>query len=200
MRSPKRVTRLVIAAGFLAGAAAVAETATSSAGRHSKPAAAVTTVAPSSTPAVLVGIGIPRITSVAISGTITAPVITIHGQRLGARPGRNPSYAPAGHGGCAVIAPTGNLARFGYDYGTAVYLHDSSSSPVWGAGRYRAGTGELDCVGVIITKFTSSTIVLSLGVAYPSYPGVRAKYNLKPGDSYSVHVNGLTFAGHIRYR
>lgn len=140
-----------------------------------------------------------RITSVTFSGSTSAPMITIVGHGLGSKPAVNPTYQPAGHGGCAIFGLGGTSTQFGYDYGTSLYIHDSSTSPVWGAGRYRQGVGELDCVGLVVRSFSSTRVVLSLGAAYPNFPNVSATYNLKPGDHYDIHVNGAIFSGRVRY-
>lgn len=82
----------------------------------------------------------------------------------------------------------------------SLYIQDATSRPVWGAGRYRPTVNELDCVGVIVKKFTPSSVVFSLGAAYPKFPGVAATYILKPKDLYDVNINGVRYIGRVSYR
>jgi hypothetical protein len=146
------------------------------------------------------GTGKPKITSVTFTGNTAAPVVTIHGQELGTKPSPNPTYAPPGHPLCPTTPPTGNVGRYGFDYGTSLYLHDSGQRSPWTAGRYLPGRRELDCIGLIITKFTPTTVVFRLGGAYPRYPGAPTSYHLVSGDSFYVVVNGARFAGRALFR
>jgi hypothetical protein len=144
--------------------------------------------------------GKPKITSVTFTGNTSAPVITVHGQGLGTKPSPNPTYAPPGHPLCPTTPPTGNLGRYGLDYGTSLYLHDSGQSPPWTAGRYLPGQGELDCIGLIVTRFTPTTVAFRLGGAYPRYLGAPTSYHLVAGDSFYVVVNGARFSGRVLFR
>jgi hypothetical protein len=141
-----------------------------------------------------------RITSVVFTGGEAHPVITVRGHGFGAEPRRDPGYHPPGHPLCPVKKPKGNLKRFGYDYGTSLFLQNSSGNPIWAAGRYRPALDELDCIGVIVTKYTSSKLVFKLGAAYPHYPGAPATYHLKNGNVYIVQVKGSRMTGHVRFR
>jgi hypothetical protein len=138
------------------------------------------------------------IQSVTFRGNSTDPTVTIKGLNLDPKPPVAPAGAPQQSFGCALASEPRSLARFGYDYGNSFYLQDESTSPTWSAGRYRPGS-ELDCVGMLVKRFTPSTIVFSLGSAYPTYPGVARHYRLRSGDRYSVVVNGVIFTGRVHY-
>ena len=140
------------------------------------------------------------ISSVVISGSPAHPVITIEGSGFGSRPALNPAYHPPAltHRLCPA-KPVLPLARYGWDYGTHLYLVDSSQHPVWAAGRYRPALGELDCIGLLISKYTPTKIVFRLGAAYPTIPGTPAHYALAAGDKFTVAVNGARYSGVVRY-
>jgi hypothetical protein len=142
----------------------------------------------------------PVITSVVISGSVASPRVTIRGHHLGVKPGRLPSYHPPGHPLCPTAKPKNHLASYGYDYGTDLFISDLSASPIWSAGRYRPKLGELDCIGVIINRYTASTIVFHLGKAYPHFAGAPAHYRLAPGDRFEVGVYTTTFHGKVAFK
>ncbi len=141
------------------------------------------------------------ISSVVITGTQAKPVITIKGTGFGSQPATNPTYHPPAltHRLCPV-KPVAPLAQYGWDYGTRLYLTDGSQHPGWAAGRYRPALGELDCIGLLISKYTPTEIVFRLGAAYPTTPGTPAHYALATGDKFTVGVNGAVFSGVVRYR
>ncbi|MGZ6838620.1 MAG: hypothetical protein ACXVGE_22395, partial [Blastococcus sp.] len=131
----------------------------------------------------------PSISSVVITGSQAHPVITIKGSGFGSRPAPNPAYHPPAltHRLCPA-KPVEPLARYGWDFGTHLYLVDSSQHPAWAAGRYRPALGELDCIGLLLSKYTATEIVFRLGAAYPTIPGAPAHYALAAGDEYTVSV------------
>jgi hypothetical protein len=66
----------------------------------------------------------------------------------------------------------------------------------WAAGRYRPSIGELDCIGLIVTKFTSSEVDFRFGSGYAQfYP----KYTLAPGDTVQISVNGASKTVPVKY-
>jgi hypothetical protein len=142
----------------------------------------------------------PKITSVVISGTEAHPVVTITGHRLGKRPLPNPAYHPLGHPPLCPPKPTLAPARYGFDYGTRLYIQDATQQPAWSAGRYRPSVNELDCIGIVLTKFTPSRVVFRLGAAYPTLPGSSTAFSLKEGDAFVVGVNGTRSSGKVHYR
>ena len=147
------------------------------------------------------GAAAPSISSVVFTGSQAQPVITITGTGFGTRPASNPSYAPPAltHPLCPV-KPALPLPRYGLDYGTSLYLLDTSQHPAWAAGRYRPGARELDCIGLLIARYTPTTIEVRLGAAYPEVRGYPAHYALASGDAYVVSVAGVRFSGRVRYR
>ncbi len=137
----------------------------------------------------------PRITSVTFTGSQTKPTITIRGQHLGTRPRANPAYEPIGHPPLCPPSPTKPLPAYGFDYGTSLFLEDETQEPVWSAGRYRPALNELDCVGVVVVKFTPSRVVFRLGAFYAT-----AKLALAPKDAFTIGVSSARVHGHVRYR
>jgi hypothetical protein len=133
------------------------------------------------------------ISSVIFTGTTTAPTITINGSGFGTTPTPNPTYTPAGTQLCPLPPPTGDQ---GLDYGTSLYVFDVPRN--WAGGRYRPQLNELDCVGLLISKFTATQVVLQFGAAYAQY---QQKYNylLAEGDAYQIAVNGAMFSGTVHY-
>src|SRR5262249_7185914 len=103
-----------------------------------------------------------KITAVKFTGSPANPVVTVHGVNLGARPLPNPSYQPLGHPPLGPPNATRASSSYGFDYGTNLYLADSTQHPVWSAGRYRPSLNELDCIGVIVIKFTRTLVVFRL--------------------------------------
>ena len=140
----------------------------------------------------------PTIMSVTFTGSRAHPVITIVGSGFGARPTPDPGYHPLSHPLCPV-APTKPLAQYGFDYGTRLFLSDSTQHPVWSAGRYRPGIGELDCIGLLIKRYSPTKIVYQLGAAYPHVATPPATWVLAPGDAYVLGVNGASFSGKVHY-
>ena len=139
------------------------------------------------------GGGAAAISSVIFTGTTMAPTVTINGSGLGSMPAANPTYTPAGTQLCPLAPPAGNQ---GYDYGTSLYLYDSGRN--WAGGRYRPELSELDCVGLLVSKFSASQVVFQFGAAYAQY-GQQHNYLLAEGDPYQIAVNGATFSGSVHY-
>jgi hypothetical protein len=142
----------------------------------------------------------PTISSVTFTGSQAHPVVTIIGQGFGHRPSPKPDYHPpaVSHPLCAV-KPVEAPSRYGYDFGTRLFLEDSSAQPVWAAGRYRPGLRELDCVGLLVKTYTPTKIVFALGAGYPTIPGAPAHYALADGDTYVIGVDGAQSTGQVHY-
>jgi hypothetical protein len=132
------------------------------------------------------------ITSVEFLGTPTWPVIVVRGHHLGKRPpARNPSFRPSDKPLCRLPAH----GKSGYDHGTRLYLVDGSATPVWTAGRYRPRLAELDCIGLMVFKFTPHLVRFGLGGAYRSY----AYTPLEPGSRVRIAVNGAMIRVRVKY-
>jgi hypothetical protein len=131
----------------------------------------------------------PSISSIQFLGTPTNPSVIVRGSNLGSLPKPDPAYHPAGHSGCPVIA---NDA--GYDYGTSLYL--AATSKNFAGGRYRPEVNELDCIDLVVTKFTTSEVDFHLG---PFYARFNAQFSLDPGTAVQMTVNGATLATTVKY-
>jgi hypothetical protein len=142
-------------------------------------------------------LGESAITSVVFHGNMGAPVIDIHGRGFGSRPVANPPRPPeppfanrylAGGAGCTTTTPP-----VGYDYGTSLYISTHNFS----AGRYRPNlqpVHELDCVGIIILRYTPTRATFKLGSDYRAH-----HYQLAQGDPYQIAVRTLHFHGRVHY-
>ena len=183
-----RRLQLMVAVGAVAVlAGACSSTATTS------ESTTTTEAATSSTAAGGGGAAAATISSVVFTGTTTAPTVTVNGTGLGAMPAPNPTYTPAGTQMCPLAPPPGNQ---GYDYGTSLFLFDSSRN--WAGGRYRPELNELDCVGLLVSKFTPTQVVFQYGSAYATYQQ-KDNYLLAEGDSYQLTVNGANYSGTVHY-
>jgi hypothetical protein len=142
-------------------------------------------------------IGNPTIGKVVFGGSPANPGITVVGSDLNydpyygtGQPPASPDYTPGGHPGC----PHNFTGPQGHDYGTRLYLVDKSANPLWAAGRYRPGLGELDCIGVVIEQRDSGVIQFHLGSFYRI-----GHFRLNPGDYVQIVFNHLTTGVHVKY-
>lgn len=113
----------------------------------------------------------PTISSVKATGPASSPTIIVKGTGFGAVP---PAGMPSSCGG------TGQ--NFG-NTGQMLFFTDVTAG--WGA-----DTGG-DCIGLIITKWTPSTIEFQLGSSYIS----MAYTQMAAADQFQVVVQGVTFSG-----
>ena len=111
----------------------------------------------------------PAISGVSLSGPASAPSITVTGANFGA-------YPPIGTPETCQAGDTGD------DYGSSG-LSFKDATQGWTAGQ--AG----DCIGLIVTSWTSTQVVFGFGNEYGNYPPVQA------GDQVQVEVQGATFSG-----
>ena len=140
-------------------------------------------------------VGEPSISRVFFGGKPTNPTITIRGSDLNyegnqAIPPRNPPYSPSNQSLCPVKI----VGAPGWDYGTRLYFTDKSAKPTWSAGRYRPKLGELDCIGLIVTQYTSGQIEFHFGGFFK-----QRHYKVNPGDFVGVAVNGTGTGVHVVY-
>ena len=82
----------------------------------------------------------------------------------------------------------------GFDYGTRLYFVDRSAKPEWSAGRYRPKLGELDCIGLIVTRYTSGEVEFHFGGFFR-----QNHYRVNPGDFVGVAVNQTGTGVHVVY-
>jgi hypothetical protein len=132
-----------------------------------------------------------KVTSVTFTGSATSPILTIRGSGFGTEPTASPTGPPYRYlPGCTSQAPLGNKDD-GRDYGAqALWV-------AWGhvqAGAYVKGVGGyLDCIGLVVKKYSANEIVISLGCQYPYYA------KLSSGTSITVTVSGHRFLTKVRY-
>jgi hypothetical protein len=121
-----------------------------------------------------------RIASTSFSGSAANPSVVVRGTCLGSKPAPNPARHPAGLGGCPAMSGDN-----GYLYGTNLYLAVPSQN--WAGGRYRPELNEIDCLDLVITKFTPTEVDFHFGRSYRSfYP----KFSLATGTQVTIGVNG----------
>ena len=142
-----------------------------------------------------VSIGQPSISRIYFGGKPTNPTITIDGSDLNyegnqAVPPKNPPYSPSNQ----TLCPVKITGIPGWDYGTRLYFTDKSAKPVWSAGRYRPKLGELDCIGLIVTQYTSGRIEYHFGGFFK-----QRHFRVSPGDFVGVAVNGTGTGVHVKY-
>jgi hypothetical protein len=115
------------------------------------------------------GIPAPAISGVSFSGSASNPSITVTGANFGA-------YPPIGTPETCQAGDTGD------DHGSSgLWFNDATQS--WTAGQ--AG----DCIGLIVTSWSSTQVVFALGSEYANYPPIQS------GDQIEVEVQGATFSG-----
>ena len=108
----------------------------------------------------------PSISGVTLSGTPAAPTVTVTGSNFGsAAPTATPETCQAGD--------TGNDYGFG-----GLELQDVTES--WGGGELG------DCIGLLLTSWSSTKVVFTFGNEYANYGPINA------GDQIEVTVQGVT--------
>ncbi|HXB72404.1 MAG TPA: SUMF1/EgtB/PvdO family nonheme iron enzyme [Candidatus Acidoferrales bacterium] len=123
------------------------------------------------------------ISSVIFKGSPASPTVLINGQGFTPQPAAT-SIANAGH--------TGN------DYGTSLYIADSTGSTQFHAGY--EGPSEHDSIGLVISTYNDSLVSYTLGSSYGSYYYPNHIFQLNEGDSFTVYVRNGTFSGSVHYR
>jgi hypothetical protein len=111
----------------------------------------------------------PSITIVSYSGSPASPTVTVSGANFGA-------YPPLGTPETCQSGDTGD------DYGSSG-LSFADTTQGWGAGQ--AG----DCIGLIVSSWSSSQVVFGFGNGYSSYSPIAS------GDQVQVEVQGASFSG-----
>ena len=123
------------------------------------------------------------ITNATLSGSLSDPTITVYGSGFGTEPTGIVAY------------PGSTAARSGEDYGpTALSFHDMGPLG-FDAGQSKA-TGQ-DLIGLVISEYTDTEIVFTLGPIYTKTYYPDDIYAIQPGDSFDVEVAGAispTFA------
>jgi len=130
------------------------------------------------------------ITSVTFSSgtSVSSPtaLVTINGSGFGSLPDDSPAGDPQVTGDC----PGSTSGYDGLSFGTHLYFNNL------GATGFEAGNGpSLNCIGLVIWKYTPTQIEYGFGSYYQRY----APWTLQNGDSYSVHVKGAAYSGTITF-
>jgi hypothetical protein len=112
----------------------------------------------------------PSITGVTFTGTSADPTITVTGSGFGSSP-------PIGTPETCQAGDTGD------DYGSSGLWFSDATQGGWTAGQ--AG----DCIGLIVTSWSSGQVVYGFGNEYANYPAIQS------GDQVEVDVQGATFSG-----
>jgi hypothetical protein len=112
----------------------------------------------------------PSITGVTFTGTSADPTITVTGSGFGSSP-------PIGTPETCQAGDTGD------DYGSSGLSFSDVTQGGWTAGQ--AG----DCIGLIVTSWSSGQVVYGFGNEYANYPAIQS------GDQVEVDVQGATFSG-----
>jgi len=108
----------------------------------------------------------PSISSVMLSGTPAAPTVTVTGSNFG-------SAAPTATPETCTAGDTGNDYGFG-----GLEFQDVTES--WGGGELG------DCIGLLLTSWSSTKVVFAFGNEYANYGPINA------GDQIEVTVQGAT--------
>jgi hypothetical protein len=182
--APVRAVMVVAAAGAiaacLAGPAFAQPTtpATRAAMTRIKPSeparAAITRPKPGPAAAPAATTTLPRVASVVftgVSGGSTAPTITVNGTGFGAKPAGQPDQACGG-------TYTGDY------YGPNFYFWDDTG--YWESGLVG------DCIGMVVSSWTSHQIVFSFGSAYG-----QPSYLMHNNDNYALKVKSLLYGGTV---
>ncbi len=111
----------------------------------------------------------PKITSVAFTGTPSAPTVTVTGKNFGSEPAGSPA-------GCNDS---------GQDFGTALLFTETTQQ--WTAGQ----SG--DCIGLVVSSYSATRVVFTFGSDYSNFGPVTS------GDGYMVSVVGATKSGTVAY-
>lgn len=130
------------------------------------------------------------ISSVSFTGSVADPTVVVHGTNLGAKPAPSPAQHPAGLDGCPKLAND-----TGYDYGTNLYIAVPAKN--FSGGRYRPSVNEIDCLDLVVTKFTADEVDFHFG---PFYSSAYPKFALAPGLQVQAAVNGVTYTTTVKYR
>lgn len=131
--------------------------------------------------------------AVVLLGSQSRPIFRVTGTRMHV-PRARPSYSPSGRRLCRLRI-SGNA---GHDYGNRMYVvvTNRRGKRLYGAGRYRPKSNELDCIGLIVLSHSRTHITFTFGHAYTQYSYPR----LGNGRRVKVVVGSMTRRIVARYR
>jgi hypothetical protein len=121
----------------------------------------------------------PTIASVAFAGDASNPQVTVSG---------------TGFGGEPAATNLGYQGYTGYNYGTALYLCDSSPNPATFCAGYNG-----DTIGLVISQYSDTAIQFSLGSDYSQSYYPNGIFRMQAGDSFTISVKGATCSGSVTY-
>ena len=131
---------------------------------------------------------VPSISAVYVSGATSSPTVTVTGQGFGTESALGVAQDPVAYFPTGVSNNcNGNL---GNDYGANLYLQDTSAN--WNAGEGGTPTANGDQIGLVISSYSDTKIVFTLGSCY-------SFYRLSAGDAYTMNVLGAAFSGIVEY-
>jgi hypothetical protein len=129
----------------------------------------------------------PSISAVYVSGSLSSPTVTVTGQGFGTESALGAAQDPAAYFPPGASVCSGNL---GNDYGANLYLQDTSAN--WNAGEGGTPTANGDQIGLVISSYSDTKIVFTLGSCY-------SFYRLSAGDAYTMNVLGASYSGTVEY-
>ncbi|MGH9069986.1 MAG: hypothetical protein ACRDX8_02165 [Acidimicrobiales bacterium] len=130
-----------------------------------------------------------KVSAVALTGSIAAPVVTVTGSGFGTRPAPYPATTPEGQSGCPSAPAVGD----GFLYANRLFFKDPDNNTGFIAGE-DAG-GQFDCVGIVIDSWSPTKVAFGFGNLYDKQIP-QNYYVLSKGDLCTVYVQGA--AGSVR--
>ncbi len=131
---------------------------------------------------------VPSISAVYVSGATSSPTVTVTGQGFGTESALGVAQDPVAYFPTGVSNNCNN--NLGNDYGANLYLQDTSAN--WNAGEGGTPTANGDQIGLVISSYSDTKIVFTLGSCY-------SFYRLSAGDAYTMNVLGAAFSGIVEY-
>ena len=129
----------------------------------------------------------PVIISATLGGSVDDPEFILTGRSFGVLPAV--SQPPTSTSACA--SGTGDL---GLNYGNKLYFHDDTNDLSAGlSGPYGNNPNVVDCVGLLVSSFTSTRVAYKLGSLY------KGNYAVNDGDAVTFVVNGAIARVTVRY-
>ena len=103
---------------------------------------------------------------VVLLGNQSRPIFRVTGRGMHV-PKARPNASPSGRRLCSLRI-SGNAGR---DYGNSMYVvvANRQGKRLYGAGRYRPKSNELDCIGLIVLSHSRTQITFTFGHAYTQY-------------------------------
>ncbi len=137
---------------------------------------------------------VPSISAVYVSGATSSPTVTVTGQGFGTESALGVAQDPVAYFPTGVSNNCNN--NLGNDYGANLYLQDTSAN--WNAGEGGTPTANGDQIGLVISSYSDTKIVFTLGSCYSFYR-LSAGDAYTIGDAYTMNVLGAAFSGIVEY-